>query len=142
MADLDLRPERRDQLAAGLRAELEALIPGSATDLRGSLASGTADPYSDIDLCWVVGDKTFTTAVSAAAELAVRLPSVQAVRIDPGLARSPSPPSRAAPGAGPTSPAGCSAAATSASGSLRHRTPAWPSSSRSSPNPAPTWSRP
>jgi hypothetical protein len=88
MADLDLRPERRDQLAAGLRAELEALIPGSATDLRGSLASGTADPYSDIDLCWVVGDETFTTAVSAAAELAVRLPSVQAVRIDPGLARS------------------------------------------------------
>ena len=88
MADLDLRPERRDQLTAGLRAELEALIPGSATDLRGSLATGTADPYSDIDLCWVVGDETFTAAVSAAAGLAARLPSVQAVRIDPSLARS------------------------------------------------------
>jgi hypothetical protein len=88
MADLDLRPDRRDQLATGLRAELEALIPGSATALRGSLAAQTADPYSDIDLCWTVGDETFTAAVSAAAGLAARLPSVQAVRIDPGLARS------------------------------------------------------
>ena len=88
MADLDLRPERRDQLAAELRAELEALIPGSTATLRGSLANRTADPYSDIDLCWVAGDETFTAAVSAAAGLAARLPSVQAVRIDPGLARS------------------------------------------------------
>jgi predicted nucleotidyltransferase len=88
MADLDLRPERRDELAAGLRAELEALIPGSATALRGSLASRTADPYSDIDLCWVVEDEAFTAAVSAAAELAATSPAVQAVRLDPSLARS------------------------------------------------------
>jgi hypothetical protein len=88
MADLDLRPERRDQLAAELRAELEALIPGSTTTLRGSLANRTADPYSDIDLSWVAGDETFTAAVSAAAGLAARFPSVQTVRIDPSLARS------------------------------------------------------
>jgi hypothetical protein len=88
MADLDLRPERRDQLAAGLRAELHALIPGSSTTLRGSLAAQTADPYSDIDLCWAVADERFAAAVSAAAGLARKLPSVQAVRIDPGLARS------------------------------------------------------
>jgi hypothetical protein len=84
VADLDLRPERRDQLAAGLRAELEGLVPGSSTTLRGSLAAQTADPYSDIDLCWVVGDETFPAAVSAVA----KLPSVQAVRLDPGLACS------------------------------------------------------
>jgi predicted nucleotidyltransferase len=88
MADLDLLPERRHQLAARLRAELEALIPGSATALRGSLAARTADPYSDIDLCWVVGDETFTAAASAAAGLAGTLPTVRAVRIDPDLARS------------------------------------------------------
>src|ERR1022692_343823 len=88
MADLDLRPERRDQLAAGLREELEALIPGSSTTLRGSLAARTADPYSDIDLCWVASDQTFPAAVSAAEGLAAKLPSVQAVRVDPGLARS------------------------------------------------------
>ena len=88
MPDLDLRPERRNELTAGLRAELEALIPGSATALRGSLASGTADPYSDIDLCWVVEDGVFTAAAAAAAALGVTSPSVQAARLDPGLARS------------------------------------------------------
>jgi hypothetical protein len=88
MADLDLRGERRGQLAAGLRAELEAFVPGSVTVLRGSLAAGTADSYSDIDLCWVAGDETFGTAVSLAEGLAARLASVRAVRIDPGLAGS------------------------------------------------------
>jgi predicted nucleotidyltransferase len=86
MADLDLRPERRDQLAAGLRAQLEAFVPGSVTALRGSLAAGAADSYSDIDLCWVAWDETFGAAVSAAEGLAVRLASVRVVRIDPGLA--------------------------------------------------------
>jgi len=88
MADLDLRADRRDHLAAWLCAEVEALIPGSAASLRGSLAARTADPYSDIDLCWVVDDERFSAAVSAAARLASRLPAVWAVRMDPGLARS------------------------------------------------------
>lgn len=83
-----MRPERRDQVAAGLCAELEALVPASIVTIRGSLAVGTADPYSDIDLCWVVPDETFTAAVSAAADLVARVPSVQAVRTDPGLACS------------------------------------------------------
>ena len=88
MADLDLRPDRRDQLTAELRAGLEALIPGSTTTLRGSLASQTADPYSDIDLCWIAEDESFAAAVSAALGLATTIPAVQAVRIDPSLARS------------------------------------------------------
>jgi predicted nucleotidyltransferase len=88
VADLDLRPERRDKLAAEVRAALEALIPGSSTAVRGSLAAQTADSYSDIDLCWVVGDENFTAAVSAAVGLAAKLPSVLSVRVDPGLARS------------------------------------------------------
>jgi predicted nucleotidyltransferase len=86
--DLDLRPARRDQIAARLRDALEALIPGSAASPLGSLAAGTADSYSDIDLCWTVADDTFQAAVSAAAGLSARLPSVRAVRIDPRLARS------------------------------------------------------
>ncbi|MGH3169131.1 MAG: nucleotidyltransferase domain-containing protein [Trebonia sp.] len=86
--DLNLRPERRDQLAARLRAELESFVPGSVTLLRGSLAAGTADPYSDIDLCWVVADEAFAAAVTAAAGLRGKLPSIRAVRMDPGLASS------------------------------------------------------
>ncbi len=91
MADLDLRPERRDQLAAALSAELETLVPCSCVTLRGSLAAGTADPYSDIDLRWTVGDASFpaaVSAVSAASALAATFPPVVAVRIDPDLARS------------------------------------------------------
>ena len=88
MADLDLRPERRDQLAAGLRAELEAFVPGSVTAFRGSLATRTTDPYSDIDLCWVVRDEAFGAAVSVAVGLAAQLALVRAVRVDPRLARS------------------------------------------------------
>jgi predicted nucleotidyltransferase len=88
MADLDLRPARRDHLAARLSAELEALMPRSAVSLRGSLAAGTADAYSDIDLCWAVGDEAFPAAVSAAADLAGTLPPVRVVRVDPDFARS------------------------------------------------------
>ena len=88
MADLDLRPERRNELTARLRAGLETLVPGSSTSLRGSLASGTADPYSDIDLCWVVENESFAKATSAITETATTFLAVQAVRIDPSLARS------------------------------------------------------
>lgn len=65
MADLDLRQERRDLLVSELRAALEAEVPGSRTSLRGSLASGMADPYSDIDACWVVPDDKFVLAVES-----------------------------------------------------------------------------
>jgi DNA polymerase sigma len=56
--DLDLRPEGRERLASNLRAALTAVIPGSQIGLRGSLGAGTADRYSDIDLCWVAPDDT------------------------------------------------------------------------------------
>lgn len=88
MADLDLRPERRERLASRLRATLTAVIPGSRASLRGSLAAGTADRYSDIDLRWVVPDDMFAAAVEAAATAARSVRPVSSLRIDPGLARS------------------------------------------------------
>jgi hypothetical protein len=57
VADLDLRRERRDELTGGLRTDLEALVLGSATALRGSLASRTADPCSDIDVARAVAGR-------------------------------------------------------------------------------------
>jgi hypothetical protein len=45
--------ERDRLLAAGLRC----------AELRGSVASGTADRCSDVDLCWVVPDEMFAAAV-------------------------------------------------------------------------------
>jgi hypothetical protein len=57
--------ERDRLLAAGLRC----------AELRGSVASGTADRYSDVDLCWVVPDEMFAAAVeppSGRSDLRVR----------------------------------------------------------------------
>jgi DNA polymerase sigma len=68
VADFDLRPERRERLAASLRDALTAVIPGSQAGLRGSLDADTADQYSDIDLCWVAPDDTSTTAINAATK--------------------------------------------------------------------------
>ena len=55
-ADLDLRPQRRHLLTGKLLAALQGWVPGSRAQLRGSLGAGTADEYSDIDICWVVPD--------------------------------------------------------------------------------------
>jgi hypothetical protein len=60
VVDLDLRPERRDQLVAGLCAELEALIPGSSTHPPRFTGRPDRRPHSDIDVCWAVADETFT----------------------------------------------------------------------------------
>lgn len=86
--DLDLRPGRRDQLVAALRGALKAAIVGSRAELRGSLAYGTADPYSDIDLAWIVPDDSFAAAVSAAATAIQSVGTVSSLRQDPDLARS------------------------------------------------------
>jgi hypothetical protein len=88
VADLDLRPERREQLVAELRGALCDAVPGSRAGLRGSLASGTADRYSDIDLCWVVPDSRFAVAVDSAAQAIRSVSAVSSVRTDPALARS------------------------------------------------------
>lgn len=74
------RTQAVDQVVAGL----EGFVPGSVVNLRGSLAAGTADEYSDIDLRWVVPDESFAAAVGG---LATALPEATR-RVDPAFARS------------------------------------------------------
>ena len=59
-----LESDERARLAADLLAELAAAVPGSAAQLRGSLAEGRADIYSDIDLLWDVPDAAFDAAIA------------------------------------------------------------------------------
>jgi hypothetical protein len=87
-ADLDLRPERRDKLTGKLLAALQGWIPGSRAQLRGSLGAGTADDYSDIDICWVVPDQDFTEAVDALGAALSQCAAVLSFRTDPEFARS------------------------------------------------------
>lgn len=88
MADLDLRPERRQAVAAKLVAELEGAVADSAAGLRGSLVSGSADDFSDIDALWVVPDDCFAQALDMAGEALSAVRPVSSLRIDPSHARS------------------------------------------------------
>ena len=67
---------------------LTAAVPGSQTALRGSLSSGSADRYSDIDLTWAVPDDMFTAAVASAATAIRSVAPVSSLRLDPDLASS------------------------------------------------------
>jgi hypothetical protein len=87
-ADLDLQPERRDKLTGKLLAALQSWIPGSVARLRGSLGAGTADGYSDIDICWVVPDRDFTEAADTLGAALSQCTAVLALRTDPEFARS------------------------------------------------------
>jgi len=83
---MDRRRQTREAVAAGLIAALQDAVDGSIASLRGSMASGRADAYSDIDLLWVVPDGLLEAGVrhvSAAVEAAVG-PLVW-VRSDPDL---------------------------------------------------------
>src|ERR1022692_605774 len=88
VADLDLRPERRRTFASKLLGNLEDWATGSAAELRGSMGSGNADDYSDIDICWAVPDDSFTEAVDTVGAALSRASAVLSLRTDPGLARS------------------------------------------------------
>ncbi len=88
VADLDLRSERRHTFASKLLRVLEAWVLGSAAELRGSLGSGTADDYSDIDISWVVPDDSFTEAVDTLGAALSRAAAVLSLRTDPEFARS------------------------------------------------------
>lgn len=85
---LDLDHKKRLALAERVLTALSAAVTGSTALLRGSLAEGNADPYSDIDVLWEIPDALFQDAV---ARIEVTLASVQPVeslRSDPDFQNS------------------------------------------------------
>ncbi|WP_179957050.1 nucleotidyltransferase domain-containing protein [Amycolatopsis anabasis] len=86
--DADPRPEERDAVARDLRVALEDACPGSRTEPRGSLARGTADAYSDIDLAWLVPGERFSRCVDRAAAAVDAVHPVELVRADPDFRHS------------------------------------------------------
>jgi len=88
VADLDLRPERRQAVVDRIVAALSNASPESCLTLRGSLATDAADVYSDIDLYWVVPDATFEVTVAGAARALGQVERVVSLRLDPAYARS------------------------------------------------------
>lgn len=78
-----LDPVLRDQLAERLPRCLESAVSGSIAQLRGSIATGTADPYSDIDILWVVPNRAFPLLTDAVRRVLAQVRPVESLRSDP-----------------------------------------------------------
>lgn len=83
-----LRETDRAALAAEVRAALERCCPGSAAEPAGSLAAGTADAFSDIDIAWVVPDARFPDCLARAVRALGEVRPLGDVRSDPDLHHS------------------------------------------------------
>ncbi|MFJ2372619.1 hypothetical protein ACIOZL_07455 [Streptomyces sp. NPDC087769] len=79
----ELDPARRAAFAQELLRALAAYCPGSRAELRGSLALGTADAYSDIDIAWTVPDDRFDACLDAVPEVLGAVVPLESLRTDP-----------------------------------------------------------
>jgi predicted nucleotidyltransferase len=82
---MSLVPSRRDLLAERTLRALSDAEPESVALLRGSLAEGRADPYSDIDILWEVPDERFEECVERAGSVLRGVRAVESIREDPDL---------------------------------------------------------
>lgn len=80
---MELDVAQRAHLASRLLTTLCDSVPGSDAHLRGSLADGRADAYSDIDLLWDVRDDDFSSAIADLPTTLARVRPVASLRFDP-----------------------------------------------------------
>ncbi|MCF3960197.1 hypothetical protein [Streptomyces fuscigenes] len=78
----------RAALAAAVCIALTNSSPGSHARLVGSLASGTADFFSDIDIAWVVPDAQFTDCLTRVMHTLGEVRPVAGLRSDPDFHHS------------------------------------------------------
>jgi predicted nucleotidyltransferase len=88
VAAMNLDPSVRLSLANAVTRALEEAIAGASAGLRGSLARGTSDPYSDIDVFWELPDALFLGAIDDLAEILVSVGPIESIRADPLLQNS------------------------------------------------------
>lgn len=81
-----LDPEVRGAVARKVLDVLARACPGGRAALRGSLAAGTADAYSDIDVAWVVPADRFGACVDRTAEILAGMRPLLTLRSDPEYA--------------------------------------------------------
>jgi hypothetical protein len=78
----------RSALVATIRTGLHEAVAGSDVLLRGSLAAGRADAYSDIDLLWEVPDPLFRSSVERLPVILSRVRPIASLRADLDYQRS------------------------------------------------------
>ncbi|MBX7470715.1 nucleotidyltransferase domain-containing protein [Streptomyces sp. MAG02] len=84
-----LDPDVRGAFAAALLGCLRGGCPGSEAGLRGSLARGTADAYSDIDVAWTVPGAEFGAALGRVPVILGGVRPLASLRVDPEVRHSP-----------------------------------------------------
>ncbi|WP_413796893.1 hypothetical protein [Streptomyces iranensis] len=82
------RETDRAALAAEVCTALKRCCPGSSAEPTGSLASGKADSFSDIDIAWVVPDARFPDCLARGVAALGEVRPVDSVRSDPDFHRS------------------------------------------------------
>jgi len=85
---VELDPKERTRLAEWIVSVLEEAVVGSKAKLRGSLAQGNADLYSDVDVVWVVPDAQFGESLRQLPDVIGALGEVESLRYDPALQKS------------------------------------------------------
>jgi predicted nucleotidyltransferase len=85
---LNLDPSVRRSLADAVTRTLEEAVVDSSAGLRGSLANGTSDPYSDIDIFWELPDPQFHDAIDDLSETLASVGPIESIRADPLLQNS------------------------------------------------------
>jgi predicted nucleotidyltransferase len=88
MKQLNLDTNIRTALAQRILTTLENAAPGSTAQLRGSLAGGHADEYSDIDVFWEIPDELFQTSIEGIAAILAKVNKVESLRSDPDFQNS------------------------------------------------------
>ena len=88
MTPLNLDLKTRDALVQKITAALERAVAGSVVLLRGSLANGNADAYSDIDIIWEIPDECFSTAAVHIADFLAQAHPVESLRSAPDFQKS------------------------------------------------------
>ncbi|MFJ8849607.1 hypothetical protein [Streptomyces sp. NPDC102437] len=81
--EVGLDPSRRAAFAQELLRALTAHCPGSRAELRGSLARGTADAYSDIDIVRTASGDRFDLCFAAVRDVLESVAPLDSLRTDP-----------------------------------------------------------
>ena len=79
---------QREQLVERLLQQLPDAAPGSTIFLRGSLAEGRGDQYSDIDILWDAPDHLFARCVAQMPAIVSAIHPIESVRSDPDFQNS------------------------------------------------------
>lgn len=80
-----LDPAERSGLANRVSESLERAISGSTAELRGSLATGHVDQYSDIDVLWTVPDRSLSLTSDDVAGILDQIQPLESLRLDPAV---------------------------------------------------------